>query len=351
MFEFGSNLPGNVPQYNHSVAVLEVRDLHVSFGPVEILRGVSLDLEAGQTLGVVGESGCGKSQTAFAIMGMLQSPGKITKGSIKLDGQELVGLSERKLQEIRGDGIALVMQDPFTSLNPMMRVGEQIAEALRLHRGMDKRTAAAEAIKMLERVGVPAPDSSARKYPHQMSGGQRQRVVIAIAFACQPKVLIADEPTTALDVTLQAQILRLLRELQETTDVAVMLVSHDIGAIAAVSQRIAVFYAGRVVEIGPAKDVLRHAAMPYTRALLNALPRAGATHLEAIGGQPPNFADLPKGCAFAPRCPLRFAACEQEPALIPVDEDHSSACWRASEVLQMPLGKTLVEESSEKPLA
>ncbi len=329
------------------MAVLEVRDVHVSFGSVEILRGVSFDLEAGKTLGVVGESGCGKSQTGFAIMGMLQKPGRITKGSIKLDGQELVGLKERELQEIRGDGIALVMQDPFTSLNPMMRVGEQIAEALRLHRGMNKSQAAEEAIKMLEKVGVPAPEASTRKYPHQMSGGQRQRVVIAIAFACQPKVLIADEPTTALDVTLQAQILRLLRELQETTGVAVMLVSHDIGAIAAVSERIAVFYAGRVVEIGPSHKVLKTAAMPYTRALLNALPRAGMTHLEAIGGQPPDFATLPRGCAFAPRCPLRFTKCEEEPGLISIEPDHAAACWRAEEVLHMPMGKTLQEEAAE----
>ena len=338
-------------QYNPRVAVLEVRDLHVRFGAVEILRGVSLDLEAGQTLGVVGESGCGKSQTGFAIMGMLQRPGRIVQGSIKLDGQELVGLSERKMQEIRGEGIALVMQDPFTSLNPMMRVGEQIAEALRLHRGMNGSQAAKGAVEMLEKVGVPAPEASARKYPHQMSGGQRQRVVIGIAFACQPKVLIADEPTTALDVTLQAQILRLLRELQETTGVAVMLVSHDIGAIAAVSQRIAVFYAGRVVEIGPATKVLREAAMPYTRALLNALPRAGMTSLEAIGGQPPDFSALPKGCAFGPRCPLRFAKCDEEPGLLAVEAGHAAACWRAEEVASMPMGKRLVEEEAERPLA
>ena len=331
------------------MAVLEVRDLHVSFGGVEILRGVSFDLEAGKTLGVVGESGCGKSQTGFAVMGMLQRPGRITQGSIRLDGQELVGLGERRLQEIRGDGIALVMQDPFTSLNPMMRVGDQIAEALRLHRGMNRSQADRAAVEMLDKVGVPAPEASARKYPHQMSGGQRQRVVIGIAFACQPKVLIADEPTTALDVTLQAQILRLLRELQETTGVAVMLVSHDIGAIAAVSERIAVFYAGRVVEIGPAHKVLREAAMPYTRALLNALPRAGMTHLEAIGGQPPDFSHLPKGCAFSPRCPLRFGKCEEEPGLLAVEPSHAAACWRADEVAAMPLGKMLMEEAVEVP--
>ncbi|HWD41223.1 MAG TPA: ABC transporter ATP-binding protein [Fimbriimonas sp.] len=312
--------------------VLEVRDLQVSFGPTKILRGVSFDLEAGQTLGVVGESGCGKSQTGFAIMGMLQQPGKIVGGSIKLEGRELVGLKERQLQDVRGEQIALVMQDPFTSLNPMMRVGEQIAEALRLHRGFKRKQAVDESIRMLDLVGVPAPESSSRRFPHQMSGGQRQRVVIAMAFACQPKVLIADEPTTALDVTLQAQILRLLQDLQQKEGTAVMMISHDIGAIASISQRIAVFYAGRIVEIGPAEKVLRHAAMPYTRALLNALPQAGKSRLEAIGGQPPDFSHLPQGCSFSPRCPFRIEKCSEEPSLLPVETDHSAACWRAAEV-------------------
>jgi oligopeptide transport system ATP-binding protein len=311
------------------MAVLEVRDLEVAFGPTKILRGVSFDLEAGQTLGVVGESGCGKSQTGFAIMGMLQRPGKITGGSIKLDGRELVGLRERQLQGVRGAQIALVMQDPFTSLNPMMRVGSQIAEALRLHRGFGRKQAWQESIAMLELVGVPAPESSARRYPHQMSGGQRQRVVIAMAFACRPKVLIADEPTTALDVTLQAQILRLLRDLQAKEGTAVMLISHDIGAIASISQRMAVFYAGRIVETGPTDQVLRHPAMPYTSALLSALPQPGRQRLDSIGGQPPDFANLPKGCSFAPRCPLRFEKCIEEPGLQSVSTNHAAACWLA----------------------
>lgn len=319
-----------------AVPVLEVRDVHVSFGPVEILRGVSFDLEAGQTLGVVGESGCGKSQTGFAIMGMLQPPGKVTRGSIKLEGRELVGIKEREYQKVRGEQIGLVMQDPFTSLNPMMRIGDQIAEALRLHHGMKKQEAWTKSVEMLEKVGVPAPSSSARKYPHQLSGGQRQRVVIAMAFACRPKVLIADEPTTALDVTLQAQILRLIRELQEKEGTAVMLISHDIGAIASISQRIAVFYAGRIVEVGPAEKVLRYAAMPYTRALMNAMPELGKDRLEAITGQPPDFSNLPKGCSFGPRCPLHHDQCDQEPELSPVEADHASACWRASEVVSGP---------------
>jgi len=314
--------------------VLEVRDLEVSFGDVRILRGVSFDLEAGQTLGVVGESGCGKSMTGFAVMGMLQAPGRVTKGSIKLDGRELVGLPEREWRKVRGAQIGLIMQDPFTSLDPMMRIGHQIAEALVQHQKMSKATAWTKAVELLDMVGVPAPEASARKYQHQMSGGQRQRVVIAMAFACRPKVLVADEPTTALDVTIQAQILRLLRDLQEKEGTAVMLISHDIGAIAAVSERMAVFYAGQIVETGSAVDVLRHSAHPYTRALLNALPRPGITRLEAIAGQPPDFAKLGSECAFAPRCAFRVDACGQMPPLDSVEGIHLAACWRKSEIIK-----------------
>ena len=313
-----------------SMAVLEVRDLEVAFGHTRILRGVSFDLDAGQTLGVVGESGCGKSMTGFALMGMLIPPGKITAGSIQLEGRELVGLREREMRQVRGEQIALVMQDPFTSLNPMMRVGTQIAEALTLHQKMGRGEAMRRAVEMLDEVGVPAPENAARRYPHQMSGGQRQRVVIAMAFACRPKVLIADEPTTALDVTLQAQILRLLRELQEREGTAVMLISHDIGAIGSIASRVAVFYAGRIVEIGPAEEVLRRPRHPYTSALLAAMPRQGMKRLESIGGHPPDFATLGPACSFAPRCPKRFARCEAEPELIAVDAAHSAACWLAA---------------------
>ncbi|HTQ09164.1 MAG TPA: ABC transporter ATP-binding protein [Fimbriimonadaceae bacterium] len=314
------------------MAVLKVRGLQVAFGATKILHGVDFDLEAGQTLGIVGESGCGKSITGFTIMGMLPPPGRIVAGSIKLEGRELVGIKEREYRKIRGEEIALVMQDPFTSLNPMMPAGAQIAEALWLHQSMGKHAAMVKAVELLDLVGVPAPESSARKYPHQMSGGQRQRVVIAMAFACKPKVLIADEPTTALDVTLQAQILRLIRELQEKEGTAVMLISHDIGAIASISSRIAVFYAGRIVETGPAADVLQQAAMPYTRALLNALPQPGKKKLESISGQPPDLAHLPIGCPFSPRCPLRFDKCVEQPPLAPVAPDHVSACWKADAV-------------------
>lgn len=309
------------------MAILEVDNLRVAFGGTEILRGVSLELNAGETLGVVGESGCGKSMTGYAIMGMLPPAGRVTEGSIRLDGQELTTLKSGQWPEIRGKQIALVMQDPFTSLNPMMRVGDQIAEAIWLHQKVSKAEARKQAVALLESVGVPAPESSARKFPHQMSGGQRQRVVIAIAFACRPKVLIADEPTTALDVTLQAQILRLIKELKEQVGTAVMLISHDIGVIGSLAKRIAVFYAGRVVESGSAEAVLRRPSHPYTRALLAALPRAGQTELQAIGGQPPEFGSIPPGCSFAPRCPNKFDQCEVDPGLIPAGEDQQAACW------------------------
>lgn len=325
------------------MSLLSVSDLHVGFGSTEILRGVSFDLEPGETLGVVGESGCGKSMTGFAIMGMLQSPLRATKGSIKLEGTELVGMKERDMRKIRGQDIALVMQDPFTSLNPMMRIADQIAEAYLLHEKMSKQEAYRRAVEMLDKVGVPAPESSARKYPHQLSGGQRQRVVIAMAFACNPKVLIADEPTTALDVTLQAQILRLVRELQAKEGTSVILISHDIGAIASIAHRIAVFYAGKIVEIGKTEQVLRHASHPYTRSLLMSLPRAGQDRLESISGQPPDFAKLTGECSFAPRCPLRFDKCATEPDLLPASDGTSCACWRSEEVKKLPFGKSITE--------
>ncbi len=311
------------------MSVMEVRDLEVSFGATRVLRGVSFALEAGQTFGVVGESGCGKSMTGFALMGMLPRGGAITGGSILFEGQDLATISQRDWLALRGEKIALVMQDPFTSLNPMMRIGDQIGEVLRLHQALSREQTWKQAVQMLDRVGVPVPESSARKYPHQMSGGQRQRVVLAMAFACKPTVLIADEPTTALDVTLQAQILRLIQELKEQVGTAVMLISHDIGVIGTLASRIGVFYAGRIVECGAAEDVLRRPRHPYTRALLNALPRKGAQRLEAIPGYPPDFATLAGACAFGPRCPLRFDRCDTEPDLISTNGGNGAACWRA----------------------
>lgn len=314
------------------MAVLEVHDLQVSFGTSRILRGVSFSLAAGETLGIVGESGCGKSMTGFALMGMVPGSGRISGGSIKLDGRELVDMPERELRKVRGKDLALVMQDPFTSLNPMMRVGNQIGEALRLHQKMDRKAAWRRSVELLDQVGVPAPEASARKYAHQLSGGQRQRVVIAMAFACRPRVLIADEPTTALDVTLQAQILRLLRDLQSKEGTSVILISHDIGAIASVAHRIAVFYAGRIVETGSTEQVLRNPSMPYTQALLASMPTVGAERLAAIEGLPPDLAHLPPGCPFAPRCPRRYEPCVDEPAILEVEPAHDVACWAAQGV-------------------
>ena len=305
--------------------LLEVQNLRVAYDPVEILRGIDLSLEPGETLGIVGESGCGKSMTGLAIMGMVPRPG-IVSGGIHFRGQNLVGQSEKAWQELRGDRIAMVMQDPFSSLNPIMRVGEQIAEVFRLHQGLGRTEAWDQAVKMMDRVGIPDPAASARKYPHQMSGGQRQRVVIAIAFAGKPDVLVADEPTTALDVTIQAQVLDLLKELQKEHGTAVMFISHDIGVIAQISDRIAVFYAGRVVETGPTLEVIRSPQHPYTQALLGAVPRVGADRLLSISGQPPRFEAMPPGCAFQPRCPKAFERCSASPDLI-AKGPRACACW------------------------
>jgi oligopeptide/dipeptide ABC transporter ATP-binding protein len=243
-----------------------------------------------------------------------------------LDGLDLLSLSETKLRKLRGGDLAMVFQDPFTSLNPMMRVGDQIAEAFVLHRAMNWSEARKKAVEQLDAVRVPAAASTAKKFPHQLSGGQRQRVMVAMAFACHPKVLIADEPTTALDVTLQAQILALLSEMQKREGTSVLLISHDIGVIGSVADRIAVFYAGRVVEEGTAERVLTAPKHPYTRGLLAALP-GGQERLSSIPGQPPDFATLGKDCSFAPRCAYRFAKCNEEPMLLPLGGDHRAACW------------------------
>ena len=313
------------------MSLLEVHDLHVSIGPTEILRGVALRVDAGETVGVVGESGCGKSMTGLALMGMLPAGGRISRGTISLAGRDMTHLTDKQWNEVRGQEIALVMQDPFTSLNPLMRVGDQIAEVFTLHKGLTKQQARKEAVDMLRKVGVPSPEDSARKYPHQMSGGQRQRVVIAIAFAARPKILIADEPTTALDVTLQAQILRLLKELQREEKTGVILISHDIGVIASVADQVSVYYAGRVVEHGVVSDVLTRPRHPYTEALMAAMPSTGQDRLTVISGQPPLLQDLPPGCAFAPRCPYRFEPCGEEPGLMSTDTNSQAACWKVDQ--------------------
>jgi oligopeptide/dipeptide ABC transporter ATP-binding protein len=309
------------------MSLLEVRGLHVKIGGAHILRGVSFSVAPGETLGVVGESGCGKSMTGLALMGMLPRNAVIPQGEVLFGGRDLTKLRPKDWLDVRGQEISMVMQDPFTSLNPMMRIGDQIAEVYQLHQGLGKVESRALSIEMLGKVGVPAPEDSARKYPHQMSGGQRQRVVVAIAFASRPKLLIADEPTTALDVTLQAQILHLLKDLQREVGTAVILISHDIGVIGALSDRIAVYYAGQVVEIGSGRQVLESPSHPYTKALLAAVPTVGAERLAAIGGQPPSLHKEITGCSFAPRCPFRFEKCDEEPSLFAVQEGQRSACW------------------------
>jgi oligopeptide/dipeptide ABC transporter ATP-binding protein len=310
--------------------VLETRGLKVAFGETDVLRGVDLSVEAGETLGVVGESGCGKSMTGLAIMGLLPPGGRLASGEIRFQGEDIANAPQSRLRRLRGGDLAMVFQDPFTCLNPSMKVGDQIAEAIRLHRHVGSKEASALAVEQLSAVKVPAPASTAKKYPHQLSGGQRQRVMVAMAFACHPKLLIADEPTTALDVTLQAQILVLLKELQEREGTAVILISHDIGVIGSVSDRMAVFYAGLVIEQGPTAEVLRSPKHPYTRGLLASLPGEGqAGKLHSIPGQPPDFRSLGSGCSFAPRCSERFDKCSEEPPLLCANGS-SAACWLVS---------------------
>lgn len=305
--------------------LLEVRGLRLAFGSVEVLRGIDFHVEEGETLGVVGESGCGKSLTGLSLMGLLPPEAKITEGRASFQGTDLLNLSAHQMSEVRGGDIAMVFQDPFTSLNPSMRVGDQIAEVFVLHRGKSWSEARQLAVQQIAAVQIPSPESATRKFPHELSGGQRQRIMIAMAFACHPKVLIADEPTTALDVTLQAQILALLAELQAKERTAVVLISHDIGVIASVSDRIAVFYAGKVVEEGLSEEVLLNPKHPYTQGLLASLP-GKEERLKAIPGQPPAFATLGQECSFAPRCAHRFEKCDRTPPLLG-EETHRAACW------------------------
>ena len=323
--------------------LLSVGDVVVDFrtraGAARVLDHVSLDVAAGEVLGIVGESGCGKSMTALSIMGLVPNPpGKVTSGSIRLEGRELVGLSERELCDIRGRDIGMIFQEPMSSLNPVLTVGEQIAESVRLHEGAGKRAAMARAVEMLRAVEIPEAEMRARAYPHQLSGGMRQRVMIAIALACRPRVLIADEPTTALDATVQAQIFDLLQDLQRDTGTAIILITHDMGAIAELADRVAVMYAGRVVEKGAVRTVLSHPEHPYTQGLITCVPHLEPdppperAPLPEIPGVVPALTALGRGCAFAPRCPARIDRCTAEkPPLEETEGGHLAACWVARE--------------------
>jgi len=322
-----------------SEALLQVRDLRVMLptarGPAQALRGISFDLARGEKLGVIGESGCGKSMTALALMGLLPT-GATVSGSIRLNGQELVGLDDAAMCTLRGNRIGMVFQEPMTALNPLHTVGAQIAEPLRLHRGMDRRAARAEALRLLERVQLPNAAQRLDAYPHQLSGGQRQRVTIAMALACGPDLLVADEPTTALDVTIQREILALIDELVRDSGMGLLLISHDLGVMAHHVEQLLVMYGGTVVEAGPTAAVFARLAHPYTRGLYGARPRLGAskgTRLATIPGRVPELVDLPPGCPFADRCALVVDACRQAPPPpVTVGPDHIARCIRTDAV-------------------
>ncbi len=301
--------------------LLEVNDLQTHFptraGLVRAVDGVSFYLDRGELLGLVGESGCGKSITALSVMRLISPPGKIVNGEILFDGKDLLKLSDAQMREMRGDDIAMIFQDPMTSLNPVFTVGEQIAEALRLHRKMSRKEARQATIEAMREVAIPDPARRLDDYPHQLSGGMRQRVMIAMALACNPKLLIADEPTTALDVTIQAQILELLNELRKQRDLAVLLITHDLGVVAEVADRVAVMYTGRIVEESPVDEFFARPKHPYTEGLLRSVPKLTAEdvarkeRLETIEGVVPSPTDLPPGCHFAPRCAQRMPRCTE----------------------------------------
>ena len=305
--------------------------------------GVSCTVESGETLGVVGESGCGKSVTALSILRLVaEPPGRIVGGAIRFAGTNLLELTESEMEGIRGNDISMIFQEPMTSLNPLMTVGRQIAEAIALHRGLSRRDAMDGAVEMLRRVHIPEPERRAHAYPHQLSGGMRQRVMIAMAVSCNPKLLIADEPTTALDVTIQAQILDLMRELQETLGTAIVLITHDMGVVAENADRVVVMYAGRKVEEASAKDLFECPGHPYTKGLLGSIPnvevaartRTRRARLNEIKGMVPSLANLPKGCTYAPRCGLASEECRASyPPLSQYRPGHWVACWHAEKVL------------------
>jgi peptide/nickel transport system ATP-binding protein len=317
--------------------LLDVRDLKVSFateeGVVQAVDGVSFELDAGEVVAVVGESGCGKSVTAMTLMGLTRSPNARFEGTATYKGTELVSASEEQLRHVRGAEIAMIFQDPMTSLNPVMKIGDQIVEQIQEHQGLPDAQARERAIEVLERVGIPRARERIDSYPFEFSGGMRQRVVIALALSCDPSVLIADEPTTALDVTIQAQILERMRELRAQTGAAVILVTHDLGVVADIADRILVMYAGRVVEQGTLDEIFYDPQHPYTWGLLGSITRVDRPRpdrLPAIAGLPPSLADRPEGCHFRPRCPHEFAECTKVPGLESRVDDspgHKDRCW------------------------
>ena len=339
-----ANHPGDASQG----PVLEVRDLRTHFftkdGVVKAVDGVSFSIENGETLGVVGESGCGKSITAMSILRLIASPpGRIVGGAIRFQGTNLLELNDNEMQQIRGNQISMIFQEPMTSLNPVLTVGKQISESLMLHRGLSKRAAKNEAVEMLKLVNIPVPETRVDEYPHQLSGGMRQRVMIAMALACDPKVLIADEPTTALDVTIQAQILDLMVEIQEKLGTAIILITHDLGVVAENADRVVVMYAGKKVEEANVNELFASPTHPYTKGLLGSVPRldewgtAGSKpeRLNEIKGIVPSLNRLPPGCAYAPRCPFADEKCRASyPPLEEKRPGHWAACWHTEKLAE-----------------
>ena len=323
---------------NGRAPILEIRGLKTYFftedGVVKAVDGVDLTVSRGETLGLVGELGCGKSVTMFSVMRLIGQPGRIVEGEVRFDGKSILELSEGDMQDLRGNRMSMIFQQPLSSLNPVFRIGDQIGEVFEIHRGVSKDEARKQAVRMLQMVGIPDPERSANRFPHEISGGQAQRVMIAMALANEPELLIADEPTTALDVTIQAQILDLMRALRSRSNTSIIFITHDLGVVAEMADNVAVMYAGQVVEYADVRTVFAQPRMPYTQGLLASIPVLGDVRdrLAVIPGTVPNLVDLPPGCRFANRCVARvehdLAICNQtDPALLPVEEGHLARCW------------------------
>ncbi len=315
--------------------LVEIDDLYVSFftpaGEVKALRGVSWTLDEGEALGIVGESGSGKSVTAYSIMRLLQNPGRVVSGRITLNGKDILSLREREMRSIRGNDVAMIFQDPMTSLNPVFTIGNQLREPLYRHLKMKRNEARLRAIDLLRRVGIPSPERRVKQYPFEFSGGMRQRAMISMALACEPKLLIADEPTTALDVTIQAQILEIMKDLKKNTGMSIVLITHDLGIISELCDKVIIMYGGKIVESAPVLELFKKPSHQYTLGLLNSLPKLENNEkqpLHPIEGAPVDLMNPPAGCSFAPRCEKCMKIClDEQPPFYQIDEDHQSACW------------------------
>jgi len=314
--------------------LLTVNNLHTNFytknGIIPAVDGIGFDISPGETLGLVGESGCGKTVTALSVMRLISNPGKIVRGEIHFDGKDLLAMTEGEMRGIRGNDISMIFQEPMTSLNPVFTIGDQIGEAIRIHQKLDSKLARDKTIDMLKLVGIPLPERRIFEYPHHLSGGMRQRVMIAMALSCNPKLLFADEPTTALDVTIQAQILELLKKLRDDLDTAIVLITHDLGVIAEMVDRVIIMYAGKFVEVASVRDIFRDPKHPYTEGLLNSIPRLDEPkkRLQPIAGNVPNPLEMPQGCRFNPRCPYVKDICkEKQPELKGLSGSRQVSCW------------------------